>query len=65
VGCFLVVPENGVVGNFFKVIDFFFTFIDVKDTPVTVLGDDESPAVFLFVVQTLLFGLVFSIRSFT
>jgi len=32
--------------------------INVKDTPVTVRGDDESPAVFLFVVQTLFYLLI-------
>ena len=59
VGGFLIVPEHRIRGYFFKVINFFFPFIDVKDTPVTVRGDDESPAVFLFVVQTWFLLLFF------
>jgi len=38
VGLLLVVPECGIGGYFFKIVDFFFTFIDVKDTPVTDSG---------------------------
>lgn len=49
---FLVAPEGRVGGYFFKILDFFLTLIDVKDTPVTGPGDDGSPAVVLFVVQT-------------
>jgi len=56
VGCFLVVPESRIGGYFFQVVDFILAFVDVKDTSVTVPGDDRSPAVFLLVVQTLSFN---------
>lgn len=52
IGLQLVIPECRVGGYFFEIVDLFFTFIDVKDTPVTVPGVPVWPAVVLFAVRT-------------
>ncbi len=51
-GFLLVFPEILFCGYLFEFFDFFQTFIDVKDTPVTVLCGDVSGAGVLFRVQT-------------
>lgn len=50
----LIVPERGIRGYLFEIVDFLRTLIEVKDTPVAVPGAPVLPAAFLFAVRTWL-----------
>jgi len=52
---FLVVPEVCLCRYLFQLLYFSLSFIDVKDTPVTVLYDGAADAGALFLLQTYFF----------
>lgn len=49
---FLVVPEVCLCRHLFQLLYFSLSFINVKDTPVTVLYDGAADAGALFLLQT-------------